>query len=190
VPTYPISPAPGQTSGFPADPYAAGGYPPGYPPQVGLPPATPPKKKRGLMITMIVLAVALVLCGGGSATAWYLLQGADGKGQATPVEAVNLFLTAVYKEKNVEAANKYVCSSARNKQDLSNRIKEIREYDDRYKSPTYTWPTPNIDEQKEQTASLSVPVKVTTSDDRVAEIKLKIIAVNDDGWWVCEITAA
>jgi hypothetical protein len=195
VPGYPMSPAPGQTSGFPApaDPYATGGYPPGtmpgYPPQVGYPPAEPPKKKRGLLITMIVLAVALVLCGGGGATAWYLLQGADGNGQTSPVDAVNLFLTAVYKDKNVEAANKYVCSSARNKQDLENRIKEIKDYDDRYKSPTYTWPTPTVDEQKDQTARLSVPVKVTTSDDRVAEIKLNIVAVNDNGWWVCEITS-
>jgi hypothetical protein len=160
---------------------------PGYP-QTGLPPATPPKK-RGLLITMIVLAVALVLCGGGVATTWYLLQGADGKGQANPVDAVNLFLTAVYKDKDVEAANKYVCSSARNKQDLQNRINEIKEYDGRYKSPQYTWPTPKVDDQKDQTAQLSVPVKVTTSDDRVAEIKLKFVAVNDDGWWVCEIAS-
>ena len=191
VSPYPVSPQPGQTSGFPpTDPYALGqqGMPPGYPTGT-LPPATPPKKKRGLLITMIVLAVALVLCGGGGATAWYLLQGADGKGQANPVDAVNLFLTAVYKEKNVEAANKYVCSTARNKQDLANRIKEIRDYDDKYKSPQYNWPTPTVDDQKQETAQVSVPIKVTTSDDRVAEIKLKIITVNDNGWWVCEITS-
>jgi hypothetical protein len=30
-------------------------------------------------------------------------------------------------------------------------------------------------------------VKITTADDRIAEKKLRFVAIDDSGWWVCEV---
>ena len=142
------------------------------------------------MITLIVLAVVLVLCGGGGAAVYFVTQGNQGKGQPTALEAVNGFLKAVYKDKNTTEALKYVCASSRNKEKLAARVDEIRKYDAGLSSPTYTWPAPTVEKQDSSSATLLVPIKVATSDEKVAETKYKFLATNDNGWWVCEITAA
>jgi flagellar basal body-associated protein FliL len=179
----PVSGQPYAPPGQP--PYAPGGYPgaPGYV-------APPPKRKRGLMITMIVLGLALVLCGGGGAAAYFVLKGSTGPGQATPVDAVNGFLKAVYKDKDVTAATKLICSAARDKISMTKRIDEIRRYDAALKGPVYTWPTPTVEKQDKSSATVLVPVKVTTDDDKTAESKLTFLTTNDNGWWVCEINTA
>jgi hypothetical protein len=177
----PFSPAPGQTSAFPADPYAAG--------YQGFPPQQPVKKKRGLTITLIILAVALVLCGGGGAAAYFVLRDSGGPGQSSPVEAVNAFLKAVYKDKDADAALKTICSASRDKTSITKRIEEIRKYDSALKDPTYTWQTPVEEKRDKASATVNAAVKVTTSDDKVAESKLKFLTTSDNGWWVCEISA-
>ncbi|MER7004661.1 hypothetical protein ABT297_16655 [Dactylosporangium sp. NPDC000555] len=179
-PTGPI-PQPGMAPPFSGPP--AMGYP-GYPQQV------PVKKKRGLMITLIVLGVVLVLCGGGGAAAYFVVQNNQGTGAPSPVEAVNGFLTAVYKNKNSTEALKYVCASSRNKDKLAARVDEIRRFDASLSSPAYTWPAPTVEKQDKDIATLIVPVKVSTSDEKVSEMKYKYIATQSKGWWVCEITAA
>ncbi|WP_432984698.1 Rv0361 family membrane protein [Dactylosporangium sp. CA-233914] len=179
-PTGPI-PQPGMAPPFSGPP--AQGYPV-YPPQ------GPEKKKRGLTITLIVLAVVVVLCGGGGAAAYFVVQNNQGTGAPTAVEAVNSFLTAVYKNKSADDALKYVCSSSRNKDKLAARVDEIRKYDSGLSSPTYTWPTPAVEKQSKDEATLAVSVKVITSDEKVAESKYKYIATHSKGWWVCEVTAA
>jgi hypothetical protein len=182
---FPSGPVPQQTgmiAPFSGPPAPTSGYPV-YPQQA------PVKKKRGLMITLIVAAVALVLCGGGAA-AYFVVQNNQGTGAPGAVEAVNGFLTAVYKNKNTDEALKYVCPTSRNKEKLAQRVDDIRKYDAGLSSPTYTWPTPTIDKQENDSATLTVPVKVSTSDEKVAETKYKFLATHGKGWWVCEITAA
>ncbi|GAA4246787.1 Rv0361 family membrane protein [Dactylosporangium darangshiense] len=174
----PFSGPPAPVSGMPVSGY------PVYPQQA------PPKKKRGLMITLIVLGVVVVLCGGGGAAAYYVVQNNQGTGATSAVDAVNNFLTAVYKDKNSDEALKYVCASSRNKDKLAARVDEIRRYDASLSSPTYTWPTPTVEKQEKDQATLNVAIKVSTSDEKVAETKYKYIATNSKGWWVCEITAA
>jgi flagellar basal body-associated protein FliL len=169
----PFSGPPAPTSGYPV-----------YPQQA------PVKKKRGLMITLIVAAVVLVLCGGGGAAAFFVFKNNQGTGAPTAVEAVSGFLTAVYKNKNTDEALKYVCSTSRNKTKLAQRVDDIRKYDASLSSPTYTWPTPTVDKQENDSATLTVPVKVMTSDEKTAETKYKFVATHGKGWWVCEISAA
>jgi hypothetical protein len=179
----PISPAAGQTTGFMADPYGQGAYPgTGF-----IQP--PPKKSRGLMITLVVLGLVVVLLGGGGTAAYFVLRDSGGPGKASPADAVNDFLTAVYKNKDVDAAEKAVCSSARDKNALLKRIDDIKKYESNLKDPTYTWTTPTVEKQEKNSATVNASVKVTTSDDKVAESKLKFLAVNDKGWFVCEINA-
>jgi hypothetical protein len=176
----------------PHQPHQAPAAPPGYPYRspgeralAGLPPH--PRKKRTLLITSIVLAVVILLCGGGGTAAYFLVRSVDGKGQATPQEAVDGFLTAVFKEKDVDKATMYVCSASRDKASLTKKINELRAYQQKYRSAQFTWPDPTVDEQSKSTATLTVPVKFTTDDDRVAERKLRFTTVNESGWWVCEV---
>jgi flagellar basal body-associated protein FliL len=187
---YPTQPLP--TQGLPAPGYPQQpGYPepyPGFAP--GYPPAAPPKKKRGLMITLILVA-ALVLCGGGGTAAYFVLNNLDGKGQATPTDAVTGFLKAVYEEKDVDKASTFVCKDARDKGKLTRKINELKEYEAKYnKSPKFSWPAPKIESQNQNTAVLTVKIQFSTSDDRVAESKLKIVTINKSGWWVCDIKEA
>nr|BFE63767.1 hypothetical protein GCM10020063_082930 [Dactylosporangium thailandense] len=185
-PTGPMAPVSGVPHPGMAPPFSgppAQGYPV-YPQQA------PVKKKRGLMITLIILGVVIVLCGGGGAAAYFVVQNNQGTGAPTASEAVNSFLTAVYKNKSVDDALKYVCSSSRDKAKLTARIQEIRTYDGSLSSPTYTWPAPTVEKQSSDEATLTTTVKVTTSDEKVAETKYRYIASHGKGWFVCEITAA
>jgi hypothetical protein len=136
---------------------------------------------------MIVLVVVVVLCGGGGTAAYFLLNNLDGKGQNSPAEAVDGFLTAIFTRKDATEAERFVCSAARKKADLTKKVDELKAYEEKYKSPRYSWATPVVESQDQTTAKLTVPVKFISSDDRVAEQKLRITAVNDKGWWVCDV---
>jgi hypothetical protein len=152
-----------------------------------VPPAATPRRRRAPLITSIVLGVVLLLCGGGGTTAYFLLKNVAGTGTATPTAAVEGFLTAVFRDHDVEKANSFVCPDARSKAALGKKIEELRSYEQQYKSPRYSWPTPSVQARKDKTATLTVPVKITTADERVAEKRLKFVAVDESGWWVCEV---
>jgi hypothetical protein len=196
APGYPATPGqpgyqaqPGQP-GYPPPPgYAAqANYPTGFP--AGYPAPEPPRRHRGLLITTIVLGVVLLLCGGGGTTAYFLIKNLGDQGKASPSAAVDGFLTAVLRDHDVDKANKFICSDSRDKAALSRKIDELRSYEQKYKSPQYSWTTPTVESRKGSTATLTVPVKITTADDRVAEMKLKFVTVDDSGWWVCEVGSA
>src|SRR5689334_4312072 len=175
-----------------AQPYVQPGYAPntGYIGGPGYPPPPPPKKKRGLMIVLLVVGLVVVLCGGGGAAAYFVFKDSGGKGQASPVDAVQGFLKAIYVDHDADAAAKLTCSSSRDKNALIKRIDDIRSYDSSLKDPTYTWPTPTVEKQDSTSATVNADVKVTTSDDKVAESKLKFVTTNNSGWFVCEISGA
>jgi hypothetical protein len=162
-------------------------YPPGPQPY---PPVPAPRKRRGALITTIVLAVAIVLCGGGATGAYFLVKRVDGKGQSTPTAAVQGFLSAVFVAHDVDRANTFVCAASRDKAKLSKKVNELRSYAEQYKSPQFSWPAPTVEKQSKDRATLVVPVKFSTSDDRVAEKKLRFLTVNESGWWVCEVGEA
>jgi hypothetical protein len=161
------------------------GFPPGQPGP--LPAPAPQRRRRALLITSIVFGVVLLLCGGGGTTAYFLIKSVGGSGKATPAAAVDGFLTAVFREHDVDKANKYVCAASRDKAALDKKINELRSYEQKYKRPQYSWSTPTVDSRKGTTATLIVPIKITTADDRVAEKKLRFVAVDESGWWVCEV---
>jgi hypothetical protein len=134
--------------------------------------------------------VVLLLCGGGGTTAYFLIKNVGGNGKATPTTAVDDFLTAVFRDHDVEKATRLVCAESRNKAALGKKIDELRSYEQKYKSPRYGWPTPTVQSRKGNTATLIVPVKITTADERIAEKRLKFVAVDESGWWVCEVRDA
>jgi hypothetical protein len=139
------------------------------------------------MITSVVLALVLLLCGLGGTAAYFLVQRVGGSGKASPTAAVEGFLGAVFTKHDVEAANKFVCSESRDKASLSKKISDLRSYEQQYRAPRYSWPQPTVSSRKSDTATVTVPVTVTTADDRVATMKLRFVTVNESGWWVCEV---
>ena len=192
APTPPAPPAPYPTAAYPAYP-GGPGYPgyPGYPAGPGTTATVPPpRKRRALLITMIVLSVVLVLCGGGGTAAYFLVNQVDGKGQTTPEAAVDGFLTAVFKDQNVDKATTFVCSEARDKTKLTRKIEELKSYRDKYPSPEFSWTRPTVQSRNAETATLTVAVRFAASDERVAEQRLKFLTVKDAGWWVCEVSDA
>jgi flagellar basal body-associated protein FliL len=168
------------TSGFPgASPYGPTGAYPGQP--------APARNRRGLLIGLIAAIVVVVIAGGGI-TAFLLFGRSGGDGQADPTAAATNFLTAVYKDKDAAKAGKYVCASARDEGEITKKVKEVKDYAQKFNSdPQFSWDQPKVETSTKERATLSVTVKFATSDDRTAEQKLSIVAVNDDGWLVCEV---
>jgi hypothetical protein len=156
-----------------------GGYP-------GAP--VPPRRRRGPLIAVLALVSVLVLCGGGGITAFLLLRDSGGEGQANPTAAAVSFLNAVYKDKDAAKAGRYVCSSARDEDKINNKVNEVRQYEQKFnRDPKFTWDEPTVESTGKETAKLSVTIRFSTNDDRVAEQKLSITAVKDDGWFVCDV---
>ncbi|HLL65659.1 MAG TPA: hypothetical protein VK453_07905 [Micromonosporaceae bacterium] len=193
-PGYQPPPPPGHPSapppGYPSQP------PPGYPSQPpgdqanpfpGQPPAPPRKKRRGLLIAIIALAVSLVLCGGVGLAAYLTFRASEGAGAETPTEAVTRFLEAIFVDNDATEAGKVVCRAARDRPALVKRLKEIEESDLKYRSPRYTWEPPKAVSEEPTKVTLTTTVKLTTADDRVAEQVLSFVTIKDNGWWVCDI---
>jgi hypothetical protein len=142
------------------------------------------------MITLIVLGIAVVLCGGGGTGAYLFLRNAsDGQGAESPQVAVNDFLVAVYTEHDADKAGQLVCSDARDKAQLTKKIDEVRAYAEKYKDPKFSWPEPTVADVKEKSAKVSVTVRITTEDEKVAEQPLNFTVIEKTGWFVCEIQA-
>ncbi|MGC9670866.1 hypothetical protein ACNTMW_30500 [Planosporangium sp. 12N6] len=176
---------PGVPAAQPTDPAAHPGAPVAYP--GGPATASTPRRPRTLLVTSLVLALVLLLCGGGGTTAYFLIKKVGGTGRPTPTDAVDGFLTAVFTDHDVDKATRYVCSESRDKADLAKKIDELRSFERKYRSPRYSWPTPAVQSRKGNTATLTVPIKITTTDERTAEKRLKFVAVKESGWWVCEV---
>lgn len=192
-PGQPVSGQPYLAQPYPGQPVSGQPYPghPGYPPvQPGYPShgAPQPKKRRGLLIASIVLAVVLVLCGGGAVTAFLLLRNAEtGEGAAEPVAAVNGFLKAVYTDQDAKKAAALVCSEARKESEIAKKIQEIKGYATTYKNPRFRWAEPKVEDQNAERAIVSTKLTMMTGDEKTSEQQLKFTVVNKTGWWVCEV---
>ena len=71
---------------------------------------------------------------------------------------------------------------------IKKKVDQVKAYAQKFnRDPQFTWDEPKVENSNKETATLAVTVRFTTSDDRAAEEKLSITAVNDDGWLVCEV---
>jgi hypothetical protein len=130
----------------------------------------------------------VVVLVGGATTAILLLRGPGGDGQPNPTAAATNFLTAVYKDKDATKAAKYVCPSARDQEQITRKVNEVKSYAQKFnRDPQFGWDEPKVESSGKERATLGVTVRFTTSDDRAAEQKLNILAVKDGGWFVCEV---
>ncbi|ROO62854.1 hypothetical protein EDC02_4850 [Micromonospora sp. Llam0] len=164
--------------------------PPGspVPPAPGSPAAPAAGRRRGLLITSVVLGVVLLLCGGGGIAAFLVINNLEtGGGAAEPVAAVDEFLHAVYTDRDVTAAADLVCREARDESALIEKVEEIEGYSSTYRNPQFEWNVPTVDEQDEERAVVSVTVRMVTEDERSAKQDLSFVVVQKSGWFVCDV---
>ncbi|WP_449560150.1 Rv0361 family membrane protein [Micromonospora reichwaldensis] len=184
------APPPGPAAAFPPGPAAAPDpsippAPAGYPPYQ--PPAAP-KKKRGVLIASIALAVILLLCAGGGVVAFLTLRDADsGTGAKEPTVAVDEFLKAVYQERDADRAAGLVCSSSRDEKKIAAKVAEVEKHVSAHQNPRFRWSTPKVDNQTGDRATVTTKVTMTTADEKVADQDLRFTVVKKTGWWVCEV---
>lgn len=190
--TVPMSAPPLSAPPLSAPPYSAPpmSAPPGYPYPAFGPPLPPPRRRRGLWITLIIVAVLLVLGGGGGTAAYLLTRNPDGKGQATPQDAVDKFLQAVYVDQSPTKAAPFVCKAARDAQKLTAKVDEIKHQGQQYDNPKYAWVFVNTDHPTTSQAVVSTKITLTTDDVQSATETLKVTTIRSDGWFVCDIASA
>ncbi|MGW4497029.1 Rv0361 family membrane protein [Micromonospora sp. NPDC004336] len=188
--TPPYAAPPYATPSPAAPPYAAPG-PPVPPPPAGHPPYPQPgapRKKRGVLIASIALAVILLLCAGGGAVAFLTLRDAEsGTGAGEPVAAVEQFLTAVYQDRDAGRAAALVCSSARDDKKVAAKVAEVEKYASTHRNPRFRWSSPKVDDQTGDRATVTTKVTMTTADEKIAEQDLRFTVVKKTGWRVCEV---
>ena len=147
-----------------------------------------PARRRGGLWVSLALTVILLLCGGGAVSAYFLISNADaGKGAPDPATAVNRFLTAVYTEQDAEVADRLVCRQARDKDKLSARINEIKNYVNVYDGPNFHWTDPQVNGQSEERAMVTVQLTLSTEDEKQAEQTLTFTTIHKTGWLVCDV---
>jgi hypothetical protein len=153
----------------------------------GVPPATA-RSGRGLVIAGVALVAALVLSGAVVA-GWLLMQGTDRDGAATPTDAVDGFLAAVYSDLDADGAATWVCAEARDVDALTAKIDSVRGYHDLYPDPRFSWNEPEVIEQTDGVATVAVTVTMLTDDERTADQDLRVVVLDKDphGWWVCNV---
>ncbi|MFG3700384.1 hypothetical protein ACGF5C_21060 [Micromonospora sp. NPDC047620] len=186
------------------DPSIPAGYPPYQPPApaaapdpsippppAGFSPYQPPaapKKKRGVLIAAIALAVILLLCAGGGVVTFLTLRNAEsGEGAKEPTVAVDQFLTAVYKDRDAGRAAALVCSSSRDEKKIAAKVAEVEKYVSAHQNPRFRWSSPKVDNQTGDRATVTTKVTMTTADEKVADQDLRFTVVKKTGWWVCEV---
>ena len=169
----------------PAEPIWAG---PQQPWQAATDPGRP--RRRGALWVSLALAGTLLLCGGGAASAYFLLRDADNPGSPDPATAVHRFLTAMYTNQDAAAADDLVCREARDEKKIAHRVQEIKEYAGGYQDPVFRWDEPTVadDAEEEDRALVSVQLTMSTADEKAAAQDLQFTVIRKTGWLVCEVT--
>jgi flagellar basal body-associated protein FliL len=147
-----------------------------------------PARRRGGLWVSLALTVILLLCGGGAVSAYFLISNADtGKGAPDPATAVNRFLTAVYTDQDAETADGLVCRQARDKDKLTSRIDQIKNYVNVYQGPTFRWTDPEVNGQTKERAVVTVRLTLSTEDEKQADQTLTFTTIHKTGWLVCDV---
>lgn len=150
-------------------------------------PLVPKRRRTGLWVSL-ALSVILLLCGGGGVSAYLLLRDSEnGEGAPDPATAVNRFLTAVYKDRDANAAGGLVCSEARDAEKMAAKVDEVKGYGTQYDDPQFAWEDPSVASESEERALVSVGITMTTLDEKTARQQLTFTVVKKTGWWVCEV---
>ncbi len=153
---------------------------------VWLPPYEPPRRRRGLLVSIVVLVVLLV-AGGGVGAYLFLHRPADGTGKASATEAAQAFLTAVYQTRDADAVAPLVCGAARDRKRIQAKIDEIVRQDKQYQKPRYDWTQPQTQSTTKDRAVVTTTVSLSTDEEQTASQKLTLTVIHSTGWFVCDV---
>jgi hypothetical protein len=167
----------------PAAAAPASAYPFAYPPPA------PPRKRRSGLIIGVVLAAVFTLCAGGGVAAFLLVQNAQPRGAAAPHEAIEGFLTAVFADFSAAAAAAHVCPAVRDESELNKLVTQVRSFAERFAEPRTTWEYPPVQASGGQ-AEATVTLTLRTDFEQVATKQIRLLLVDDRGWWVCDAESA
>lgn len=160
-------------------PYGQPSGPPGY---GGYPPAQPPKKSggKGLIIGIVIAAVVLVCCGGGTIGlfAWSPWSSSGGP---TPRAAVQSFWNAV-EDKDYDEAENYVCDDYKDRVkssvDSTSGSADVGSLNGTFSITSDNTVTSDKHEVKAKYSATSSGVKVS--------IELIFTVVKEGGWKICD----
>jgi hypothetical protein len=139
----------------------------------------------------LALAVAIVILLGSAGVIWFRwFDKPPSSGASRPEITVDRFLGAVFQQRNAQAAERLTCPSAQDGSALRRRVNQLREFDLRYQSPSYSWPSPTVESQHRGRAVVFAQVRMMTADDRISWQRLRFITIRSSGWLVCEINMA
>lgn len=149
------------------------------------------RRRTGIVLST-ALAVAVLLCGGGGVTAYFLVQNAQPPGAATPTAAADGFLTAVFADHDAEKVAGFVCAEARDTEEIQQLIDQVTAFESQYRRPRTTWLTPEITtpDSQHDTAIADVTLTLTTADQQISQRAIVLTLVDQRGWWVCDVQAA
>jgi hypothetical protein len=176
---------PGRTYGRPdKDAYPQQPHPDAVWPLVSGKPPRPRRRRLGIVLVVILLAIFA----GGIATTVVLLGPSGSRGTATPEQAVDGFLTAIYGTHDARAAARHVCPRARDDAELEQIVFRVKQSDEAYTAARTTWSYPAIQPSGQQ-ATADVTLTMTTLNEQVSSRTITLLLVDDRGWWVCDVRA-
>ena len=137
----------------------------------------------------VVFSMLLALCLGGAATSFLVVQHLEPRGASAPEVALEGFLQAVFVEQDASQAADFVCTKNRDDKELARLVFEVRAFQGRYASARTRWTYPPVQRTGKRRASADVTLSLNTTDQRVSEKRVRLLLVDDRGWWVCEVEA-
>ena len=108
------------------------------------------------------------------------------QGTAEPAAAVEGFLTAVFTRKDARDAAEFVCPRTRDLAELERLIDQVKEFERQFNAPRTTWDYPQPQPNRGR-ADATVRLTLTTANFQVAKKEIRVLLVDDRGWWVCDI---
>jgi hypothetical protein len=166
---------------------AAGPTPMGLMPGMAPP---PPKRVGSAALASVVFVAMLVLCLGGGAISFLVVQSLEPRGTATPESALEGFLRSVFVEKDANRAADFVCVANRDDKELARLVFEVRAFASRYASANPRWSYPSVERTGKREARADVTLTLSTVDQPVSKKQVGLLLIDHNGWWVCEVEAA
>ena len=156
-----------------------------------MPPPFPPRAARArsapsAAVVTVVFAVLLMLCLAGGTVSFLVVQSLEPRGTSTPEAALEGFLQAVFVDRDADRAADFVCADTRDDKQLARLVFEVRAFSSQNESASTRWSYPGVERTGRREASADVTLSLSTSDEQVTEKKVRLLLVDDRGWWVCE----
>lgn len=148
-------------------------------------------RRKGAGLAALALFACLVACLGGGLGAYLLVERLQPRGSANPAQAIDGFLTAVFDEKDPGVAARFVCPDSRDERQLATLVYEIATFEARYDSSPTSWTYPTVEvATSRRSATATIELTLTQGRNELAQKRIRLILVDDHGWWVCDVEEA